>query len=296
MAVTYSIALTVILLSSIPIGSMAGSWFDIISSYLTNSTATTTTAQSTAFNNPLPFNEALWIWNAAWESKEQEEVSLEIVQRIIGCPIAHEFGISKHNPYGYNRIPTEQNEWRPMYEAYHAVVPQEEATIPSTYQNSAFVLPIDIEYSPESGRGIVAAAFIPKGTMVWRPRNAAEFTSAKQVRQFLEHLLSNSDKIVACDAIRWLYSMKASPKDDHYVLCIDFDEGSMINRGMVTDDVNVEQVFDKIDGDDRAVYGCQHGELFAARDIHPGEEILMNYDEFAEGEGFWVHGLDPDGL
>ena len=287
---------TLLLLALLPSSCVGGSWIDVIQSYLTNTT-TIAPQPSSPPSPPAELDKYFRLADAAWDTSEAE-VSMEIIQRLIGCPIAHEFGISAQNPFGYDRIPTEDNEWGPMYQAYHAIVPAEQATIPLHYQANAFVLPIDIQYSPDTGRGIVATTFIPKGTMVWRPRNAAEFTSKEQVRGFLEHILAHAQKEVACDAIRWLYSMKASPREDDYVLCVDFDEGSMINRAETLGEVNVEAVFHKIDDneEDRTVYGCQQGELYTTKDIHPGEELLMDYAEFAEGEGFWVHGIDPTGL
>ena len=52
----------------------------------------------------------------------------------------------------------------------------------------------------------------------------------------------------------------------------------------------------KDDKKERKIYGCQQGELYTTKDVQPGEELLMDYSEFAEGEGFWVHGIDPTGL
>ena len=207
--------------------------------------------------------------DSLWDSTV-DDVSLETVQDVIGCPYADEFG-TLVDAFGYSRIPTEENTWSAMYNAYHAVVPEDEATIPRNHQHNAFVMPVEVDYSPFVGRGVKAAVFIPKDTMVWRPRNAAEFTSAKQLRLFLEHIMTHSTKEVACDAIRWLYVSRASPAENDFVLCIDFDEGSIINRAMTDEELNVEQSLHKIDDPENRVYGCQEGSLYATKDIFPGD-------------------------
>jgi hypothetical protein len=54
-------------------------------------------------------------------------------------------------------------------------------------------------------------------------------------------------------------------------MCIDFDEGSLINRAATQEELNVAQLQHNIDDEENRPYGCQEGSLFATRDIYPGE-------------------------
>jgi hypothetical protein len=263
-----------IVLVVFPSYSSGWTWSDILKiSFESNHT---TNNDSSGFE----FHDSLW-------DSSVDDVSLETIQDVIGCPYADEYG-TLVDAFGYSRIPTEGNTWSAMYKAYHAVVPEHEATIPRNHQHNAFVMPVEVDYSPYVGRGVKAATFIPKGTMVWRPRNAAEFTSAKQLRLFLEHIMTHSTKEVACDAIRWLYVSRASPAENDFVLCIDFDEGSIINRAMTDEEWNVAQLHHTIDDPENRVYGCQEGSLYATKDIFPGDGKCMSVAAAAAAAGIFM--------
>ncbi|KAG7351837.1 SET methyltransferase domain containing protein [Nitzschia inconspicua] len=226
-----------------------------------------------------------------WDTSKGN-VDMEKVRRIMGCPKVEEFRTFEDNSHGYFRIPTEENTWRHMYEAYHAAVPPHEASIPKQYDPTAFVQPIEIQVAAIVGRGIRTTEFIPKGTLVWRPRNAAEFRRVEDLRKFLEHIMTYSTYEVACDALLWSYTSRASPKENDYILCIDMDEGSLINVADDDDELNLAQILERIDDKERTVYGCQTGSLYATRDIKAGEELRMDYGDFAEADGFGVLGID----
>lgn len=279
-----------IVLLVVPSPIIAKSWLDIIQEY-TNSTCDNDVAAPV-----VPPSGIFQFDDDLWDTTTKDEVSLEAVQQVMGCPKADKYGTFDDNPYGYSRVPTEENEWRHMYEAYHAVVPPEEASIPRHYDHSSFAQPVEIHVAAFVGRGIRATTFIPEGTLVWRPSNAAEFKRVEDLRRFLEHIMTHSTKEVACDTVRWLYSSKASAKENDYIICVDMDEGSLINMASTDEELNVAQTLERIDDADRRVYGCQTGSLYATRDIQPGEEIRMDYSDFAEGDGFWELGIDPTGL
>jgi hypothetical protein len=271
----------------------AASWLEIIQQY----TSTNSTTPEVLPAPGVPPSGVFTFEDKLWDSS-QTEVSIEEVQRVIGCPKADNFGTFDDNPFGYSRIPTEENTWKHMYAAYHAVVPPHEATITKKYNPGAFVHPVEVFVGPIIGRTVRTTTFIPKGTLVWRPRNAAEFKRKEDYRRFLEHIMTYSTPEVACDAIRWSYTSKASPKEDDYVLCVDMDEGSVINMASTDENLNVAQLVERIDVDEdnRQIYGCQVGSLYATRDIPAGEELRMDYGDFSEGDGFWAMGIDPTGL
>mmetsp|Transcript_3802 Transcript_3802/g.7114 ORF Transcript_3802/g.7114 Transcript_3802/m.7114 type:complete len:291 (+) Transcript_3802:87-959(+) len=280
-----------LVIAVLPSSSSAWSWTEIIQSLIGDGERT-----EAEVSNEFRFDDALW-------DTSVDEVSLDEVQSVLGCPEADAYGTIE-DAFGYSRIPTEENTWSIMYAAYHHVVEPSQATIPlEGHQHNAFVMPVESFYAPYVGRGIKAATFIPKGTLVWRPRNAAEFTSVQDLRHFLEHIMTHSTYEVACDAIRWLYAAKASPEEDDYVMCIDFDEGSIINRAMTDEERNVKEfiqigpnkLVSSLDPEHR-VYGCQEGSLYATRDIYPGEELKMYYTDSSEGYGFVTYGLDATGL
>jgi hypothetical protein len=240
------------------------------------------------------------LWEAIWDSGD-----LRWFAEYIGCPESDSEG--SEDPDSFSHIPTAESNWNILYEAYHAVVPKELASIPlDGYRGGSFTFPVEVRAIPFMGRGVFSTSFIPEGSLVWKPLNAAEFPSRKHYENFYLYLLKrvmeseNSEDFesngaqkvsveVMCDALMWSYTEIAEYGDvesrNRYILCIDFDEGSMINeysRGF--NKQNLQERSREFYDDGSEIVGCQEGSLYAIRDIHPGEGTCLVLMGFVSNE------------
>lgn len=240
---------------------------------------------------------------------------------------------------------------------------QQEPSQPSIseYNPNVFSVPVEVRAIPHIGRGIFATEDISEGTMIYKPTNAAEFSSNDSIRDFLAYLIRQKFKF-ACDSLMWSYSVMASPpnknKQDDYIVCIDIDDSSLFNSyfwddgdddddddsydddsydededdpvleikkkeelkndddsANRNDDDDDDDDYEYVNGDDddedekklnvgqrvftystyygeeRTLYGCQDPPMYALRDIKAGEELLMDYSNFSEPEGFKELGI-----
>ena len=110
--------------------------------------------------------------------------------------------------------------------------------------------------SPIHGMGLFADQFIPKGTTTWR------FVPVFDLKVEPDDLLRLSEP---ARKLFWRYAY-VDMSNNHYILC--FDDERFINH---SDNPNIIQkrISDEVEG--REV---------AARDIHPGEELTVNYYDF----------------
>jgi porphobilinogen deaminase len=187
-------------------------------------------------------------------------------------------------------IHTEET-WKLFNEIYNQVVDRELSSLPPQYKGSGFHVPIEVKYMPSVGRGVFAKEPIQKGQLVWKSINTAEFVNAQDYRDFLRKL----PKILACDVLIWAYARKIAPKQIHtYKVCADLDEGSFVNHSSNRRKANAELGIGRLLRDDEDVeitrYGCDL-EFYANREIKAGEEIRVDYDEFAERQGWRMMGL-----
>jgi len=240
----------------------------------------------------------------------------------IGCPSVGENGPLREDTYDH--IPSSDNTFRYLYAAYHHVMAglllEEEETetdgdgdgdentppniiIPPNYKRPSVPLrgytpalhpSVEPRHVPGKGRGLIATEAIPKGTMVWSAKNAAEFPTSQTYYEFLrvlhqmdytewywntknhekqpketkeqrtdeeedddegggstqqQELFTFTPRLV-CDAVLWSYTARGGYMSElglgpwtknndseeknldgtfYYLVCIDFDEGSMIN-------------------------------------------------------------------
>jgi hypothetical protein len=148
--------------------------------------------------------------------------------------------------------------------------------------------------------------------MIWQVSNGAEFPTVDHYYNFLMLLYvydvaryherqqdgrsrsPATERFVpefVCDAILWSYTVTAGlTKEDGYMICIDFDEGSLINQADEEEQRNaVESVLDE--NDPMSHYGCRRGVMYSMRDIPKGEEIRVNYHDALDPEGWEALGL-----
>ena len=190
------------------------------------------------------------------------------------------------------------------------------STVPSTFDGSGFQHPVEVRYNPDRGRGVFTKTFVPKGSLVWKGTNTATFDDAQDYRDFIRTLPRQD----ACEVLIWAYTRLASEEngddedEDEYLICVDLDEGSMVNSASLMD-VTKQRFGDSGDGDvqnrtnatarsqyvncalglddgpmpenptekdkERTWYGC-FMYFYATKDIPPGTEIITDYDEFSE--------------
>lgn len=173
----------------------------------------------------------------------------------------------------FGNIPNETS-WKHMRAAALAVLDDEADfemdSVPS------IKVPYVICVDDVKGRGLYATEFVPKGTVVWDGEYTALFEDAIDFRTFLAVL---PDEYV-CNLEEWCYILHDKEDDSHSVGC-DLDDGSLINTAQNDIEYNVghipgkDKIFDKV----RAI-----------RDIQPGEEFLMKYEDF-ETETFAYFGM-----
>jgi hypothetical protein len=167
--------------------------------------------------------------------------------------------------------------WNFLRDTYGEAMEAEGST-PRTFSSSnndqrknGFHVPILVDIVDENiGRGVFAKEFIANGTLIWETLYTAEFQSAKEYRQFLSRLPAH----LVCEILQWSYTARYS--DEKYVICVDLDEGSFFN-GAADDDLSVEDYIG-----DKATKGCE-GEERASRDILPGKEIRVSYENLGLG-------------
>jgi hypothetical protein len=194
-----------------------------------------------------------------------------------------------------------QADWVTLRNAYRNVVgPEHSSLLPNDDLDGFGTVPVHAKMSDEKGRGVYALDTIPQGTLVWTSRHqSAQFTTGLQFRKFLASI----SVPMACDVLMWAYVHNiGTPERKKYRISCDLDAGSFINsaqfEGADHDETEANigciDEFDDDEMDDNlrehADSGCPEN-LFALRDIEPGEEILCRYGDFALKKGWRKFGL-----
>ena len=161
-----------------------------------------------------------------------------------------------------------QETWKEMRRLYTSVVGWEESTVghPEAAHNG-FGQPYRVQHN-NYGRGIYAAADIPKGAILWQNIRTAQFSRGDQYREFLRRLENG----LACDVLIWAYV------DRDRKINVDLDERSFCNNGK-SEKSNMD-----LDTERTKLFPSRATmQLFATRDISKGEELLCNYRSFSSG-------------
>lgn len=161
--------------------------------------------------------------------------------------------------------------WSELRNAYVASVGKEHSTISSSWplagddpSFSGFVVPIEVRVTPEMGRGVYAAAPVPKGSSVWNDLYHAIFTNETSFRQFLSSIRWEQ----ACDVLQWAYAFEYDENNHVGVGCC-LDEASLFNHA--------NESLANVGYPDAEASRC-----VALRDIEEGEELLQDYGSFEE--------------
>jgi hypothetical protein len=141
-------------------------------------------------------------------------------------------------------------------------------------------VPYISKYTEGMGRGNFAAAFIPKGTLVWKSIHVGEFRHPTLYRRFLRQLIITPDTTVACEMLHFTYTgqIDHDDEDSPYVICVEMSPSSYNNMCNTPAECNI----DFLEPSKGLTDGCK-GELYATRDILKGEEFMMPYDAIDEG-------------
>jgi len=130
-----------------------------------------------------------------------------------------------------------------------------------------------VKHHPLKGRAVYANRVYKKGEEVYKNIFAACFEEGIDYRKFLASIPPS----LACDVFEWAYAGKS------YGACVDLDEGSFINHASsASENSTKNRHWEK--GEERPNL---LGGSIATRDIQIGEELLTDYAEFAELDG-WV--------
>ncbi len=177
-----------------------------------------------------------------------------------------------------------QSTWEHARTLYKSLTSQNN-TIASDIKINGFSVQFEVKQSPGKGRGIYAAQDIAEGTLVYQSKQTARFNDGLTYRKFLLGL----EPDIACDVLQWAYVQNLYDSEDDWI-SVDLDEGCFLNDGQWEDEDNLgcnEDYEDEIPADCKTSF-------FALRDISAGEELLCNYSDFAEEDGWYNFGLTDD--
>mmetsp|Transcript_3262 Transcript_3262/g.4399 ORF Transcript_3262/g.4399 Transcript_3262/m.4399 type:complete len:337 (-) Transcript_3262:258-1268(-) len=178
-----------------------------------------------------------------------------------------------------------------LRQAYENVVGGEHSTIGDVFdvEHTGFRVPYIAKESPGKGRGIFAAADIPKGTVVYDFARSAQFWDDKQYRAYLRLIPSN----FACDILMWAYVQDFAEDESEELgeglrVVVDLDEGALCNNGgRKHGNLGWTSDSDKYHPvpleDASRTYTKRSHPFVALRDIKAGEEFLCLYDQFFVG-------------
>jgi len=165
-----------------------------------------------------------------------------------------------------------ESTWAYLRGVYVEIVGLEKSTLSADRSASGFQVPFYVGWGPEVGRTVYAGADIQKGSVVLDAEvQNAQFQTGNDFRRFLAAL----PKDLACDVLMWAYVAEY----DGLKIAVDLDEGSFLNS---YDTPNAQLGI--IDGETTFSY-------YAIRDIHAGEEIMIEYGDFAHPGGWENFGL-----
>ena len=207
----------------------------------------------------------------------------------------------------------DQSTWMMLRNFYHDIVGEAQSSIAPVSDDSGVRVPVEVRHTPGKGRGVYYGEqgdepVLPKGSLVWTTRQTAMFKDGNLYRKFLWTIPDH----LACDVIQWAYVLDLTTGFDHeetegydvskadVAICVDLDEGILVNAGdysysdtdeyAIGEKSDVSNVGCDSDAATRYQGGCRN-HLFALRDIHPGEELLVAYGSFSIEEGWEYFGL-----
>jgi hypothetical protein len=186
------------------------------------------------------------------------------------------------------------SDWIQARQAYVDVLTSssssQKITIPNpVVASSGFAVPVEARQTESIGRGIfVTDTPVKKGQKVWSTVQTARFEKGDDFRRFLQSIPNS----LSCDILEffsYVQSVKnAADETEKLYISTDLDEGCFINSVEDWNGDGIERIANI--GCDHEMAknepgGCQEN-YFALRDIAVGEELLLDYEEFAIYNGW----------
>jgi len=157
----------------------------------------------------------------------------------------------------------DNSSWVSMRNTYEEVMRDSGLLESSNNFVSGFEIKYFVNYNKKNKRSIFAKENIKKGQVVYQHTSQAAFPDLKIFNEFLNHISTD----LACDAIKeFVYESNYYTAVDSGVLTIDFDDMSYISD---EGEMNID--YD----------GTSKGRMVALRDIHFGEELICNRDDWS---------------
>lgn len=188
--------------------------------------------------------------------------------------IWYEFGCDEI--YEEPRQPLNESDWMVLRGVYRGIVGPIDSTIGISYVNP-FIKKVKVVHIDGKGRGVIAQEPILKGEHVWTGKlYSASFDDEDDFQKFLASIRVD----IACDVLHWMYVEKS---EDEYYISVDLDDGSFVNNAGPSFGVE-PNIADLLDDKSTNL-------MVAIKDIAVGEELLCDYSDFDQIEGWDYFGL-----
>lgn len=179
-------------------------------------------------------------------------------------------------------VPT-QDSWMMLRGIYYGTLHGHiSTTLEQLMQENSIKVPFTVKHVEGKGRGIFAKQNIAKGSLVFSALDGGHlhFETGDQFRRFLGALTrEQSCEVLQCSAVE-NHGTKEDPRSGALITA-DLDYGCFVNSCNTPEEVNAGC----IEGRD-----CINND-YALRDIKAGEEIIMNYGDYALTQGWAWFGL-----
>jgi len=170
--------------------------------------------------------------------------------------------------------------WLFLRGAYVGIVDPSETSIHKNqlFHNAFQPGLVEVKGTEEKGRGVYALRTIKEGELVWNDVVTACFENGMDYRKYLASIPSD----LACDVFEWAFA------DDDDGICIDLNDGAYINHSSLTESHQHKYI---TDNDTPNIGVGSNKELYATKDISPGEELLIDYMSFEDEDNWELYGL-----
>eukprot|EP00592_Proboscia_alata_P027299 CAMPEP_0194443014 /NCGR_PEP_ID=MMETSP0176-20130528/126461_1 /TAXON_ID=216777 /ORGANISM="Proboscia alata, Strain PI-D3" /LENGTH=232 /DNA_ID=CAMNT_0039269197 /DNA_START=95 /DNA_END=790 /DNA_ORIENTATION=+ len=179
--------------------------------------------------------------------------------------------------YEEPRQPLNEFDWIALRGVYRGIVGPIHSTIGISHVNP-FSKKVKVVHIDGKGRGVIAQEPILKGEHVWTGKlYTATFDDEDDFQKFLASIRVD----IACDVIHWMYIENF---EDEYYISVDLDDGSFINNAGPS--WGVEPNIVDSPADNSSIRDNSSNLMFAIKDIAVGEELLCDYSDFDQKEGW----------
>jgi hypothetical protein len=167
----------------------------------------------------------------------------------------------------------EESTWDKLRQTYRDVVGKR-STITVSTSETAIAVPFEVLHHKDKGRAVFVTSEVKRGDLVWDDGETASFPREKQFLKFVSLLPFE----LACDILQWTYvydENNGQKSKKNLKVAVDLGEGVFFNHDK---DPAVRTCNSSL----QSINGCEleSFQLFAYRDLHPGDEITVDYTAF----------------